>query len=90
MTATTVSRLATTIAMVLVLSACPAISPNRPLPPSLDHAAQLAQRGDHAAAAREFEALAAENNVVDAPPLSLRAARETPQACTRRTPPRIP
>lgn len=58
-----------------LLVGCPGTGTTR-LPPSLDRAEALAQRGEHASAAREFEALASENPGSAGVEYQLRAARE--------------
>lgn len=60
---------------VLLLAGCPSTGGVR-LPPSLDRAESLAQRGEHAGSAREFEALAGENPGAAGVVYQLRAARE--------------
>ncbi len=70
-----ITRYAALAVGAVLLAGCPSMGPGR-LPPSLDHAEATAQRGDHAAAAREFEALAAENPGSSGLNYSLRAARE--------------
>ena len=57
------------------LAGCPATTATR-LPPSVDRAAALAQRGDHLASAREYEALAADNPGTAGAGFQLQAARE--------------
>ena len=61
------------LSLALLLAGCPS---NTRVPPSLDRAETLAQRGEHAGAAREFEALANENPGVAGVEFELRAARE--------------
>lgn len=60
---------------VLLLSSCQSLGSAR-VPPSIDRANALEQRGDHAGAAREFEAIAAQNPGTAGVAYLLRAARE--------------
>ncbi len=62
--------------VVLLLTACASLGPRADLPPTLDGAEQLAQRGDHAGSARSFERLAAVNSGDDSTRLALRACDE--------------
>jgi outer membrane PBP1 activator LpoA protein len=62
--------------IALALAACESLGPLANLPPSLDRAESLANRGDHAGSARVFENLANQNAGDDATRLRLRAVRE--------------
>ncbi len=55
-------RVAGLLAVLVLLASCTSLTGKAPLPPSAERAQQAQQRGDHAAAAREFEALAADNS----------------------------
>ena len=59
----------------LWLTACPSLG-TRDQPPTLDRAEALAQRGEHAAAARVFEAMARDNSGDDSTRFLLRAVSE--------------
>ncbi len=59
----------------LWLTACPSLG-TRDLPPTLDRAEALAQRGEHAAAARAFEGLARDSGGDDSTRFLLRAVNE--------------
>jgi outer membrane PBP1 activator LpoA protein len=59
----------------LWLTACPSLG-TRDLPPTLDRAEALAQRGEHAAAARAFEGLARDSSGDDSTRFLLRAVNE--------------
>jgi outer membrane PBP1 activator LpoA protein len=62
------------IAVSLLLAGCPSLGP-RDAPPSADRAAALTGQGDHAGAARIYEALAAESAGADRNDMLLRAVR---------------
>lgn len=62
--------------LALALGGCTSLTGDTPLPPSLDRAEALAQRGDHSAAAREYEALASDNPGTAGNAYRLLAARE--------------
>ncbi|MCS6946212.1 MAG: hypothetical protein NZM12_01200, partial [Steroidobacteraceae bacterium] len=57
-TLVTLLRGALCLSIVALLAACPSLGPRAGLPPTVDRAETFAQRGEHAAAAREFERLA--------------------------------
>ena len=65
---------AAVLAAVLVLSGCPSLGPRSELPPSVDRAQELEQRGDLAAAARVYEELAEQNGGAERSAFALRAA----------------
>ena len=73
--ARTAPRLAALLIVATALTACQSIGTGDG-PPTLDRAQSLAARGDHAAAAREYEALARDNAGVSGNPYLLAAGRE--------------
>lgn len=70
-----ISRSIAAVAATLILTACPSLGPRGSPPPTLDRAEQLTQQGDHAAAARVFEALAEQNAGPDRSSLLIKAAQ---------------
>lgn len=60
----------------LWLTACPSLGPRADLPPTLERAETLVQRGEHAAAARVFEGLARDNSGDESTRFLLRAVSE--------------
>jgi outer membrane PBP1 activator LpoA protein len=69
-----IPRLALIVAAAGVLCGCPSLSQRAEAPPSLDRAAALDSSGDHAGAARMYEALAAQNQGAARNDYLLRAA----------------
>jgi len=63
-------------AAMLALTGCPSLGPLATAPPSADRAQLLARQGDHAGAARVYEALAAENTGNERNALLILAMRE--------------
>ena len=68
-------RCAVVVTAALALAGCPSLTRQGELPPSVDRAEALARQGDHAGAARTFEALAAQNSGVDHNEYVFRATR---------------
>ena len=68
-------RLLVVAVSAFALTGCPSLSPRSEAPPSVDIADALAHRGDHAGAARMYEALAAQNSGTDRNEYLLRASR---------------
>lgn len=66
----------TLAAVACLLSGCPSLGPRTAAPPSTDRARSLEQQGDHAGAARVYEALAAQNSGTEQNAFLLLAARE--------------
>jgi uncharacterized protein len=62
-------------AAILALTGCPSLGPLTTTPPSADRAQSLARQGDHAGAARIYEALAAENTGTERNALLILAMR---------------
>ena len=62
------------LAALLALSGCPSLGPRSELPPSVDRAQDLEQRGDLAGAARVYEELAEQDSGADRSAFALRAA----------------
>ena len=71
-----ISRPIAIAAAILALSGCPSLGPLTTAPPSADRAQSLARQGDHAGAARIYEALAAENTGTERNALLILAMRE--------------
>lgn len=63
-------------ATAILLTGCPSLGPISGAPPSADRAKALEQQGDHAGAARIYEALAAQNSGTQQNAFFLLAARE--------------
>jgi len=59
---------------VLALAGCPSLGPRSELPPSVDRAQELEQRGDMAGAAHVYEELAEQNSGADRTAFALQAA----------------
>ena len=70
-----IPRLALIVAAAGVLCGCPSLSQRTEAPPSVDRAVALDNSGDHAGAARMYEALAAQNQGAGRNDYLLRAAR---------------